>query len=92
MERERDSTTASVRVRAAKGSLWVGAGNVLVYAASFARNMILARLLSKADFGIAATFGLVLTLMEFTAKMGIGRFVVQDKEGNDPGFLPNGYL
>jgi O-antigen/teichoic acid export membrane protein len=82
----------SVRARAAKGGLWVGVGNVVVYAASFVRNMILARLLSKADFGIAATFGLVLTLMEFTAKIGIGRFVVQDKEGNEPGFIASAHL
>ncbi len=75
-----------------KGSLWVGVGNVIVYAASFVRNMILARLLSKADFGIAATFGLVLTLMEFTAKIGIGRFVVQDKEGYEPGFIASAHL
>jgi O-antigen/teichoic acid export membrane protein len=82
----------SVRLRAVKGSLWVGVGNVMVYAVSFVRNMVLARMLSKADFGIAATFGLVLTLMEFTAKMGIGRFVVQDKEGNEPGFIASVHL
>jgi O-antigen/teichoic acid export membrane protein len=82
----------SVRLQAVKGSMWVGFGNVMVYAASFVRNMILARLLSKTDFGIAATFGLVLTLMEFTAKIGIGRFVVQDKEGNEPGFIASAHL
>jgi O-antigen/teichoic acid export membrane protein len=82
----------SVRFRAVKGSLWVGVGNLVVYAASFVRNMILARLLSKADFGIAATFGLVLTLMEFTAKLGISQFVVQDREGNEPGFIASAHL
>ena len=82
----------SVRLQAVQGSLWVGVGNVVAYATSFIRNMILARLLSKTDFGIAATFGLVLTLMEFTAKIGIGRFVVQDKEGNEPGFVASAHL
>jgi len=82
----------SVRVRAAKGSLWVGVGNVVGYAASFIRNMILARVLSKPDFGIAATFSVVLTLMEFTAKMGINQLVVQDKEGNEPGFIASAHL
>lgn len=84
--------TVSVRVQAAKGTLWVGVGNVVGYAASFVRNMILARLLSKADFGIAATFALVLTLMEFTAKIGIGRLVVQDREGNEPAFIASTHL
>ena len=82
----------SVRVQAAKGGIWVGVGNVVTYLASFVRNMILARLLSTADFGIAATFGLVLTLLELTAKTGIGRFVIQDKEGNEPGFIASAHL
>ncbi len=62
-------------------------GGMVSNAASFIRNMILARLLTKADFGIAATFSLVITLFELSAKMGIARFVVQDKEGNEPAFI-----
>jgi len=84
--------TVSIRTQAAKGSMWVSVGNVFGYLASFIRNMILARLLSKTDFGIAATLGLVLTLMEFTAKIGIGRIVVQDKEGNEPEFIASTHL
>jgi len=75
------------RARATRGALWLTLGNGLGYAASVARNMILARVLSKADFGVAATFGLVLSLFEFTAKMGISRCVIQDKEGDEPAFV-----
>jgi hypothetical protein len=35
-------------------------GEGVVYGASFIRNMILARLLTKANFGIAATFAMVI--------------------------------
>jgi O-antigen/teichoic acid export membrane protein len=49
--------------------------------------MLLARLLARADFGVAATFGMVLTILEFSSKMAIGRFLVQDKEGDSPRFM-----
>jgi O-antigen/teichoic acid export membrane protein len=65
--------------------LTVGEG--ISYGSSFIRNMILARVLTKADFGIAATFSMVIMLLEFSAKLGIARFVVRDKEGNEPSFV-----
>lgn len=77
----------SVRQLAAKGAILLTLGEGIGYAASFVRNMILARLLSKADFAMAAVFGMVMSLLEFTAKLGIARFLVQDKEGNDPTFV-----
>lgn len=82
----------SLRGKAAKGSLWLTLGGVVGNGASFVRNMILARLLTKADFGIAATLGLVITLLEFSAKLGMARFVVQDNEGNEPGFVSAAHL
>lgn len=77
----------SVRIKATKSSLVTLTGNGLSYGLSFIRNMILARLLTKADFGAAATLGMVLGLFELTAKMGIARFVVQDKDGDRPEFI-----
>jgi len=73
--------------RIVSGSLLTLSGSVGSYACSFIRNMILARVLSKADFGAAATLWMILGLLELTAKMGIGRFVVQDPEGDRPGFV-----
>jgi O-antigen/teichoic acid export membrane protein len=69
------------------GSLLTVGANGASYACSFIRNMILARVLSKADFGAAATLWMILGLLELTAKMGIGRFVVQDPEGDRPAFV-----
>lgn len=77
----------SVRQLAAKGAILLTLGEGIGYAASFVRNMILARMLSKADFAMAAVFGMVMSLLEFTAKLGIARFLVRDKEGNDPTFV-----
>ena len=73
--------------RIVSGSLLTLSGSVGSYACSFIRNMILARVLSKADLGSAATLWMILGLFELTAKMGIGRFVVQDPEGDRPGFV-----
>ena len=74
-----------------KSGAVVSLGEGVGYLASFARNMILARLLSKADFGIAAVFAMVMSLLEFTAKLSVGRFLIRDPEGDDPVFVNTGH-
>ena len=81
----------SIRIQVLKGTGWVAAGEGLGYIASFVRNMILARLLSKADFGLAAVFSMVLSLLEFTAKLGVGRFLIREPEGDRPEFVSTGH-
>lgn len=81
----------TTRRKILQGAAWVSVGEGVGYAASLARNMILARLLSKADFGMAAVFGMVISLLEFSAKLGVGRFLVRDKEGDDPTFVATGH-
>lgn len=70
-----------------RGAMLLGLGECVVYGLSFARNIILARLLSRADLGIAATFSIVLTVFELSNKMAVGRLLVQDKEGATLGFM-----
>jgi O-antigen/teichoic acid export membrane protein len=82
----------NLRAKTLKGSVLLTAGGGLVNCLSFVHNMILARVLTKADFGIAATLGLVITLIEFSAKLGVARFVVQDKEGHRPDFIAAAHL
>src|SRR5688572_6309995 len=82
----------NLRAKTLKGSMLLAAGGVLSNCLSFVFNMILARVLTKADFGIAATLGLVITLLEFSAKLGVARFVVQDKEGHQPNFIAAAHL
>ena len=43
-----------------KGSVELSAGQILTYGCSFVRLAILARLLTVADFGIAATFSMTI--------------------------------
>lgn len=82
----------SPRKRILRGSAIVAGGEAVAYAVSFARNMILARLLTKADFGIAATFAMMITLLEFSSKLGVARFIVRDKEGEEPSFQATAHM
>ena len=77
----------SVRKTALRGSAVLATSEGVSYGMSFIRNMILARMLTRADFGIAATFAMMITLLEFSSKLGVARFVVRDKEGGQADFL-----
>lgn len=81
----------SLRLKSTRGSLVLTIGEAAVAVSSFVRNMILARLLTKADFGIAATFALIIALLEFSSKMGIGRFLVREPEGEKPDFMASAH-
>jgi O-antigen/teichoic acid export membrane protein len=56
-------------------------GQVLNYGLSFLRNVILARTLAKADFGLAAVFGMTITLLEIAGRMSFGQQIIQAKDG-----------
>jgi len=69
-----------------KGSMLLGSGQLISYGCSFVRNMIFARMLSKADFGIAAAIGMGITVFELAGKLSIGQQVVQAKDGDNERF------
>ncbi len=82
----------TTRAKAAKGSALLAGGAAVAQCAALIRNVILAKLLSKADFGIAATFAMIVSLLEFSAKLGISRFVIQDRDGGTPAFIASAHL
>jgi O-antigen/teichoic acid export membrane protein len=75
------------RKRILKGSLVITMARVVAYALSFVRNLLLARLLSKNDFGIATLLATVVTVLEIAGKMSLGQQIVQSKDGDSPHFL-----
>jgi O-antigen/teichoic acid export membrane protein len=81
-----------LRTQLLRGSLAIAAGEVAIYACSLIRNMILARILTKSDYGLAATFGMVLTILEFSGKLAVSRLVVQDRDGGHPEFLATAHF
>lgn len=48
------------------------------------RNLVIARLLSLEDFGIAATFAVSIAIVEMASGLGLQQLIVQDKNGEDP--------
>jgi len=70
-----------------KGASLLSAAEFVNQGCSFARNVILARFLTKADFGVAALLAMILTLLEMTSKMALGQQVVQSRHGDHPAFV-----
>lgn len=76
--------TATPRRRAVRSGMLVVAANVTEILVNTVRNILLARLLSVSDFGVAATFTLLFTMLDFAGQMGLGRMVVQARDAEDP--------
>lgn len=50
------------------------------------RNLLIARMISVEDFGIASTFAIAVTLIETGTNLGIDRMIVQDRRGGQRSF------
>lgn len=61
-------------------------GNAASFSLSFVRNLILARTLAKADYGLAAAFSMTIAMLELAGRMGFGKQIIQSKEGDSPHF------
>lgn len=59
----------------------------LVAASSFLRNVVIARHISVADFGVATTFALTMSLVEMTSTLALDRVLVQDDDGASDAML-----
>ena len=69
-----------------RGAWVLTLGGVASFALSFLRNLILARLLSKADFGVAALFASALAMLESASRVPFGQQVVQAPAGDSRRF------
>lgn len=77
----------SIVKKTIQGSSLLSGSEILSQACSMLRNIILARILAKEDFGVAALLGLILTLFEMTGKMAFGQQLIQSKNGDDPSYI-----
>ncbi|HLX43616.1 MAG TPA: oligosaccharide flippase family protein [Bryobacteraceae bacterium] len=73
-----------LKAKVMKGGLHLSIGQVAMQISSFVRNIILARLISPADFGIAAIFGLSLTMIEVLSNVATEMLLIQAPDGDDP--------
>ncbi len=67
-------------------ALFILSGNAAASLLSLLRNILVARLLSVEDYGIAATFAIVMTVAEMMSSLGMQQQIVQSKAGDDPRF------
>jgi acetyltransferase-like isoleucine patch superfamily enzyme/O-antigen/teichoic acid export membrane protein len=78
--------TGTLRDRAVKGATVLVVGHASVLAFRLVRNLIIARLLTKADYGIASTFALTVTMLEMITNLSVDRIIVQAEGGDAPIF------
>ena len=69
-----------------RGAFLLLTGNGAFWLASFVRNLVVARLLSVEDYGIATTFALTAMLVEMASQIGLKQLIVQAEEGEEPRF------
>ena len=70
-----------------KGSIIITSGEVIAQVCSLLRNVILARVLTKADFGVAAILGMTISIFEIGGRLSIEYCLIQSKDGDQPKFM-----
>lgn len=53
---------------------------------SLTRNLLIAQLIPVADYGIAATFAMAMSVVEMISTLGMQQQIIQSKQGNDQAF------
>src|SRR5690606_17581404 len=67
-----------------RSALLILSGNAFGSLMLLVRNLVVARLISVEDYGIAATFAIAMAIVEMITALGLHQLIVQDSEGNDP--------
>jgi O-antigen/teichoic acid export membrane protein len=76
----------SIKGQILKGGVNLAAGQIFIQICSFVRNVIIARLVSPADFGIASMFAISLSLIEMISNLAAEKLIIQDFEGDSERF------
>lgn len=76
----------TTRLSFLKGGLHLSTGQVISQASSFVKSLIVARLISPADYGIAALFAMTFSLLEMISNLSAQMLIVQAEDGDDPRF------
>ena len=81
----------SLKSRIISGGMLVGLSQAFIMALSFGRNVIIGRIVSIPDMGIAATIALALQIVESASEMNVNQLIIQSKEGDDPRLQSNAH-
>ncbi len=69
-----------------RNGIKLGFNQVFTQACSFVGNIIVARLITPADFGIAAAFAMTSAFLAMISNLAAETVLVQAKDGNEPAF------
>ena len=75
-----------------RGGAALSAGQLVSQACSFVRSVILGRLISPTNFGIAATFAMTFWLLDMISNLAADTLLIQSKEGDEPSFENTAHL
>ena len=67
-----------------RSALLLVSGNAFGSLLSLVRNLVVARLISVEDYGIAATFAISMSIVEMMTSLGLQQLLIQDRDGDDP--------
>ena len=71
----------TIKETAIKGTLFLGGGRLIDRGLQFLRNIIVARLVSPEDFGIAALFAMTVSFLEMISNLAVDTLLVQSPNG-----------
>lgn len=77
---------------AIKGTLFLGTGRMCDRVLQFLRNIIVARLVSPEDFGIAALFVMTVSFLEMFSNLAVDTLLVQSPQGDEERFQQTSQL
>jgi O-antigen/teichoic acid export membrane protein len=77
----------ALNTKVLRGSAVLTLNELVSNGCSVLRNLILARVLSKDDFGVVATLTVTFLFLEFIGKMAFGQQITSSKSGGDPKFV-----
>ena len=75
-----------------KGSASLGVGQAVSMACTFLRSVIIARMVSPENFGIAAVLAMTYYLSEMGSSLGLETRLIQSEDGNDESFQRSAQL
>jgi len=67
-----------------KGAAVLAVGQLATQILTLIRNIIIARMLSPENMGIAALFAITISLLEMISNLAVDMLLIQAKNGNDP--------
>ena len=67
-----------------RSALLILSGNTAFFLLILIRNLVIARLISVEDYGVAATFAISMAIVEMMSDLGLQQLIIQDRDGNDP--------